>query len=128
MARRGRPPHPDIRTPREWEVLSLLRDGLTNEQIAERLGVSVSAAKYHVSEILSKLGVGSREEAATWQPEAERQPWWAAALGALRPLTLAKGALVAGAATALRGIGVLAWGVLRTEGDDPLAQQPPSTA
>jgi DNA-binding NarL/FixJ family response regulator len=61
MARRGRPPHPDILTPREWEVLVLLRQGLTNEQIGERPGVSVHAARYHVSEILSKLRASSRD-------------------------------------------------------------------
>ena len=37
MGKRGRRPHPDILTPREWEVLDLLRERLTNEQIAERL-------------------------------------------------------------------------------------------
>jgi DNA-binding CsgD family transcriptional regulator len=66
--RRGRPPYPDTLTPREQEVLALLREGLTNEQIAERLGISFAGAKYHVSEILSKLYVSSREEAALWRP------------------------------------------------------------
>jgi DNA-binding CsgD family transcriptional regulator len=68
MRQRGRPRHDDILTPREWEVLDLLRRNLTNEQIAERLGVTHDTAKFHVSEILSKLGVGSRREAAEWQP------------------------------------------------------------
>ena len=36
MRRRGRPPYPDILTPREWEVLALLRQGLSNEEIAQR--------------------------------------------------------------------------------------------
>ena len=66
MGKGGRPPHPDILTPREREVLELLRERLTNDQIAERLGITLDGAKYHVSEILSKLGVGSREEAAAW--------------------------------------------------------------
>ena len=66
--RRGRPPYPDTLTPREREVLALLREGLTNEQIAERLGISFAGAKYHVSEILSKLYVTSRAEAAVWRP------------------------------------------------------------
>ena len=64
---RGRTPYPDVLTPREWEVLALLREGLTNEQIARRLGITERGAKYHVSEILSKLGLDSRKEAATWQ-------------------------------------------------------------
>lgn len=68
MGRRGRPPHPDILTPREWEVLGLLREGSSNDEIAERLGISLSGAKWRVSEILSKLGAGGREEAPSWSP------------------------------------------------------------
>ena len=66
--KRGRPPFPDLLTPRESEVHALLQEGLTNQQIAARLGISESGARYHVSEILSKLGVSSREEAARWRP------------------------------------------------------------
>jgi photosystem II stability/assembly factor-like uncharacterized protein/DNA-binding CsgD family transcriptional regulator len=73
MAKRGRPRHPDLLTPREREVLTLIRDGLTNPQIAERLGIGVEGVKYHVSEILGKLGVSTREEAARWR---EGPPWW----------------------------------------------------
>jgi DNA-binding CsgD family transcriptional regulator len=74
MNRRGRPPYPDVLTPRQQEVLDLVREGLTNEQIAGRLGISHDGAKFHVSEILSRLGVTSRTEAARWQREqtAER--------------------------------------------------------
>ncbi len=50
-------------TPREQEVLSLMVEGLSNPQIAERLVVSRSTIKYHVSNILSKLGAMSRAEA-----------------------------------------------------------------
>ncbi len=81
MGKRGRPRHPDILTPREWEVLALIRDGLTNEEIAGRLTISVDGVKYHVSQILSKLGVSSRAEAAAWT--AEQRPWWQ---GALAPI------------------------------------------
>src|SRR5438552_10857499 len=76
MGKRGRPPHPDILTPRQWQVLALLREGLTNEQIAHRLDVSFATAKYHVAEIISKLGVATREEAAAWQPEPVPVRWW----------------------------------------------------
>ncbi len=48
---------------REREVLTLMVKGLNNSQIAERLVVSQSTAKFHVSSILSKLGVASRTEA-----------------------------------------------------------------
>jgi NarL family two-component system response regulator LiaR len=50
-------------TAREKEILKLMVDGLANTDIAERLGVSPSTAKFHVSNILSKLGVTSRTEA-----------------------------------------------------------------
>jgi DNA-binding CsgD family transcriptional regulator len=119
MGKRGRPPHPDILTPREWEVLALLRERLTNREIAERLGVTLHAARYHVSEIISKLGVETREEAAAWRPEPEpvtepRRRWWVPLLAWLRPLTLAKAAGIAVSVAAVAGLGVLAWGVLRT--------------
>ena len=58
------PPAPgDDLTPRERAVLALMVEGLNNTQIAERLIVSPSTIKSHVSNILSKLGVASRTEA-----------------------------------------------------------------
>ena len=120
MKRRGRPPHPDILTPREWEVLGLLRDGLSNPEIAERLGVTRDAVKYHVSEILSKLALASREEAAVWRPT--EHPWWAAAFAALagaasRLSPLARIAAVGLSVAALGGLALLAWAVLTTSGE-----------
>jgi NarL family two-component system response regulator LiaR len=49
---------------RERDVLALLVEGLNNTQIADRLVVSPSTIKSHVSHILAKLGVASRTEAA----------------------------------------------------------------
>lgn len=50
-------------TPREREVLALLVKGLSNAEIAERLSISESTVKFHVSNILSKLHASSRGEA-----------------------------------------------------------------
>lgn len=50
-------------TDREREILSLMVEGLPNAAIAERLVVSHSTVKFHVSNVLSKLGVTSRTEA-----------------------------------------------------------------
>jgi len=50
-------------TDRELQVLSLLAEGLSNKQIAARLGISEHTAKFHVNAILGKLGVQSRTEA-----------------------------------------------------------------
>jgi DNA-binding NarL/FixJ family response regulator len=50
-------------TPRELEVLQRLTQGLSNKQIAQRLGVSDHTVKFHVNAILGKLGVQSRSEA-----------------------------------------------------------------
>jgi ATP/maltotriose-dependent transcriptional regulator MalT len=51
-------------TTREREVLSLVADGLSNRQIGDRLVISAKTASVHVSNILAKLDVGSRGEAA----------------------------------------------------------------
>ena len=50
-------------TDREKEILVLMAEGLPNNEIANRLIVSQSTVKFHVSNILSKLGVTSRTEA-----------------------------------------------------------------
>jgi len=115
MARRGRPPHPDVLTPREWEVLALLREGLSNPEIAERLGITRDGVKFHVSEILTKLGVASREEAASWQAAA-RRPWWMSALAPVALLWRKTGWALGGALllAAVAGLALLAVLLLRS--------------
>lgn len=50
-------------TGREKEILALMVEGLSNNKIAERLTINQSTVKFHVSNILAKLGVTSRTEA-----------------------------------------------------------------
>ncbi len=53
----------ELLTEREKEILKLMVEGLNNSEIAERVVVSLSTVKYHVSNILSKLGVTNRVSA-----------------------------------------------------------------
>jgi NarL family two-component system response regulator LiaR len=50
-------------TPRELEVLAALGEGLTNFEIARKLTISESTARFHISNIFMKLGVSNRTEA-----------------------------------------------------------------
>ncbi|MGF1504778.1 MAG: response regulator [Anaerolineae bacterium] len=52
-------------TEREHEVLELLAAGMSNAAIADALVISVATAKFHVSNVLSKLGVRTRTEAVS---------------------------------------------------------------
>lgn len=53
-------------TPREWEVLELIGEGLTNKKIAKNLHIELGTVKNHVHSILQKLDVDNREEAAAY--------------------------------------------------------------
>jgi DNA-binding NarL/FixJ family response regulator len=59
-------PEPVALTPRELDVLRLLAEGDSNKSIAAALGISERTARTHVSNILAKLGLSSRTQAALW--------------------------------------------------------------
>ncbi|HYX47799.1 MAG TPA: LuxR C-terminal-related transcriptional regulator [Sphingomicrobium sp.] len=67
----GRPRHDDLLTPAEWKVAEQVRHGMTNRRIAERMGVSLDAVKFHVGNALSKLGFKSRVELRRWDGVAK---------------------------------------------------------
>ena len=83
-------------TEREAEIARLVSDGLTNAEIADRLGITFATAKWHVSQVLSKLGVESREAVADRlaqvrdrrSPPTKSWPAWGLA-GVLKPLGIA---------------------------------------
>jgi DNA-binding NarL/FixJ family response regulator len=56
-------PGTEALTAREVEVLELLGKGLTNAELGQALGISAHTAKFHVAQILAKLGAASRAEA-----------------------------------------------------------------
>ena len=62
-----RNPNPDSKEPalteRETQIMRLLEEGLSNQQIASRLNVTVHTVKNHARSLFSKLGVSSRAEA-----------------------------------------------------------------
>ncbi|MBN2472650.1 MAG: response regulator transcription factor [Anaerolineae bacterium] len=59
-------PDPDILTEREIEVLVLITHGLSNQEIAEQLAITLKTVKAHVSSVLQKLSLDSRVQAALY--------------------------------------------------------------
>jgi DNA-binding NarL/FixJ family response regulator len=59
----------DDLTDRERDVLRLVVQGLTNGQIARRLGISERTVKGHLTNVFTRLGVGDRTSAALWAKE-----------------------------------------------------------
>jgi DNA-binding CsgD family transcriptional regulator len=96
-------------TPRQREVLDRITAGKSNQQIADELGISLDGAKWHMREILSKLNLETREDAAEywrlyngWKPRLARTfrrlanaaaLKWAGAVGVVA-VAVAGGALV----------------------------------
>ena len=58
----------DPLTPRENEILALVREGRSSKEIARELGITRSTVRCHVQRVLTKLGVASRLQAAAVSP------------------------------------------------------------
>ena len=61
-------------TTREVQILGLIKEGLTNAEVAARLHISPKTVEHHVSAILAKLGVGTRREAIRAAQNREVSP------------------------------------------------------
>jgi DNA-binding CsgD family transcriptional regulator/extradiol dioxygenase family protein len=86
----GRPAHDDVLTPAEWRVAEAVRHGMGNAEIARRQGVSLDAVKFHVANILQKLGFERRADIRRWDGvsrasamKRRREPMTTVGLGAL---------------------------------------------
>lgn len=64
--RRGRPPHDDILTPAEWKTAHAVQHGMTGRQIAARRGISLDGVKFHIENVLGKLGLPNRRVLRQW--------------------------------------------------------------
>ncbi|MEX0782406.1 MAG: helix-turn-helix transcriptional regulator [Dehalococcoidia bacterium] len=103
---------------RQREVLALVSSGLTNAEIGEGLGMTLDGAKWNVSEILTKLGLASREEAAEYWRWRHGGVW-----SRLRGLVEAPLLRIAGAGAAVvLGVGVVA--ALSSEDEPPAVNEP----
>jgi two-component system nitrate/nitrite response regulator NarL len=69
---RQRPPEPAALTRRELEIIQLINEGLTNKEIARRLTIGLATTKSHVHNLLAKLGLERRSQAAKWIRERTR--------------------------------------------------------
>lgn len=53
-------------TPRETEILQLINEGMSNKEISKRLMIGLATTKSHVHNLLGKLGLNNRRQAACW--------------------------------------------------------------
>jgi DNA-binding CsgD family transcriptional regulator len=113
-------------TARQKEVLDLIARSKTNQEVADTLGISLDGAKWHMREILSKLGVDTREEAAEyWR---RRNGWLEKSKRAVQRLGIANLSVrlgLAGVAAALAGVAAI---LVLLQGGDEDSPQPPADA
>jgi DNA-binding NarL/FixJ family response regulator len=64
-------PPADVLTPRQREVLQCIGQGMSNRQIAEALFISENTVKYHVGQIMKRLGLQTRHELIRYQLDHE---------------------------------------------------------
>lgn len=94
-------------TPRQCKVLGLLAGGRTNGEIAHALGITLDGAKWHVTELMNRFGVSSREELVEmWESRQKGPARWLRGLLGLSAGGSAAKAAVAVATVVLAGGGI----------------------
>lgn len=63
---RGRPRYDDILTPAEWRTTHAVQHGMTQRQVARAMGISAGGVKFHVRNVLGKLGLPTRKALLSW--------------------------------------------------------------
>jgi len=112
-----------VLTERQRAVLQLIAAGKTNAEIGEALGISLDGAKWHVTEILTRLQVQTREQAADWWRHEQSVLQRASRLfSQFRPMTALGGIALGG--TVLAAVGVGAVVMLMRPGDAPASPPP----
>jgi signal transduction histidine kinase/DNA-binding NarL/FixJ family response regulator len=79
FARRSGAPHspqasqyPEMLTPRQWEILQRVAQGMTYKEVGVALGISEKAVKYHMAQIIERLNVENRAQAVAYALQAGR--------------------------------------------------------
>src|SRR3970282_925798 len=116
-------------TPRQRQVLDMIERGRTNFEIAQALGLSLEGAKYHVSEILGKLDVASREEAASyWRHYNRPAARLARVLRGLMLMSPLRAGAIAAAAGGAAGLAIIVAVIAGSGGDGGAGAAPDATA
>ena len=130
----SRPSHYNTRyrldlTPRQRQVLDMIERGRTNFEIAQALGLSLEGAKYHVSEILGKLDVASREEAASyWRHYNRPAARLERVLRGLMLMSPLRAGAIAAAAGGAAGLAIIVAVIAGSGGDGGAGAAPDATA
>ena len=66
MGSPGRPPVDDVLTPSEWDVVHMVRHGMTNRRIAIQRGTTLDGVKFHLENIRAKLELPDRHAIRQW--------------------------------------------------------------
>lgn len=75
MASAGRPPTDDVLTPSEWQVVHMVRHGMTNRRIAVQRGTTLEGVKFHLENIRAKLDLPNRAAIRRWDGIPRNHPF-----------------------------------------------------